>query len=346
VEQNYVMKGPIVIVLTFVVLAACQLAQAVIEPVVFALFVIAITWPLDKALQARMPKAAALLLTIIITSAVVFALFWMIAWGGHEVADWIRQNLDRAQATLVASTSWLEEHDIFVLALITDHVNPASMIRFFHAVAVRVNTALAFSVIVLIFVIMGLAETEAFQKKIASGKDQDTTQRLLTAGKQISEKFQKYMLVRTVASIVTGLAVWLFVLFMGLELASAWGVLSFALNYLPYIGPLVVTVLPALMAFIQTGSTETALFVLLGLLVIQFVIGSYLEPVFSGSALAISPTVVMFAVLLWTFLWGALGAFLGVPLAIATLTICEQFPSTRWIADILSGDSPREASAS
>jgi AI-2 transport protein TqsA len=345
-EQNYVMKAPIAIVLTFVVLAACQLAQAVIEPVVFALFVITITWPLDKALQTRMPKAVALLLTIIITLAAVFALFWIIAWGGHELAEWIRANLDQAQATLLSSTAWLEEHDIFVLSLISDNVNPASMIRFFRVVALRVNTVLAFSVIVLIFVIFGLTETEAFQKKIALGKDQDTTQRLLTAGKQISEKFQKYMLVRTIASIVTGLAVWLFVLLMGLELASAWGVLSFALNYLPYIGPLVVTVLPAFMAFIQTGSTETALFVLFGLLLIQFAIGSYLEPVFSGSALAISPTVVMFAVLLWTFLWGALGAFLGVPLAIATLTICEQFPSTHWIADILSGDSPREASAS
>jgi len=205
---------------------------------------------------------------------------------------------------------------------------------------------LAFSVIVLVFVIMGLAEIEVFQSKIASGKNQDVARHLLTAGAQITRKFQKYMLVRTVASILTGLAVWLFVLLMGLELSSAWGVLSFALNYLPYIGPLVVTALPALTAFIQTGSPETALFVLLGLLLIQFAIGSYLEPLISGSALAISPTVVIFSVLLWTFLWGALGAFLGVPVAIATLTICEQFPSTRWIADILSGDPPTEESAS
>lgn len=267
-EQNSVMKGPTTIVLTFVVLAACQLAQAVIEPIVFALFVITITWPLEKALQARLPKAAALLLTIIITSVTVLALFWMIAWGGHEVADWIRRNLDQAQAALLASTAWLEEHDIFVLAFITESVNAAAIIKFLHAVAVRVNTVLAFSVIVLVFVIMGLAETEVFQRKIGSGKNHDIARHLLTAGTQISKKFQKYMLVRTVASILTGFAVWLFVRQMGLELSSAWGVLSFALNYLPYIGPLVVTVLPALMAFVQTGSPETALFVLLGLLLI------------------------------------------------------------------------------
>lgn len=63
---------------------------------------------------------------------------------------------------------------------------------------------LAFSVIVLIFVLMGLAETETFQKKIASGKNQDIARRLMTAGKKISEKFQAYMLVQTLASIATG----------------------------------------------------------------------------------------------------------------------------------------------
>jgi hypothetical protein len=55
VEQNYVVRGPTAIVLTFVVLAACQLAQAVIEPVVFALFVIAITWPPSKRDPPRRP---------------------------------------------------------------------------------------------------------------------------------------------------------------------------------------------------------------------------------------------------------------------------------------------------
>ena len=131
------------------------------------------------------------------------------------------------------------------------------------------NTVLAFSVIVLIFVLMGLAETEAFQKKIASGKNQDIARRVMTAGKKISEKFQKYMLVRTLASIATGIAVWLFILLMGLELASAWGVLSFAVSYTH---------------LVQFDSGEIVVFVLIGLMVIRFVIGSLIEPIFSGSA--------------------------------------------------------------
>jgi len=268
--------------------------------------------------------------------AMVLALFGLIAWGGREAVEWVRQNLDRIQETATTSTSWLEERDIFVFTLIAQHFSVASVIRLLHTVAVRVNTILAFTVIVLVYVILGLAETEAVQTRLASLENQEAGRRVLEGGRKIGDKFRSYMFVRTIASIATGLAVWGFVQFMELEMAAAaWGVLTFALNYLPYIGSLIVTALLPLLAFVQFGSIETPLFVFLGVLVIQFIIGSYLEPVFSESALSISPPIVLSSIILWTFLWGALGAFLGVPLSIAALTILEQFPSTRWLAEIL-----------
>ena len=340
-EEKARFGGATALISIFVVLAACKLGQSVLEPVVFALFVIAIVWPLASALQKRLPGWAALLITVTISLLSVGALLWMIGWGGHQVAEWTTANLDRAEEVIVSSTSWLEEHDIYVMSMIKENVNPTAAIGLVHAIALRVNTALAFSFIVLLFVIMGLAETPATREKIVASLDQDTTRRLLAAGKDISEKFRKYMLVRTIASIATGVATWLIIKLLGLQLAAAWGALAFALNYLPYIGSLLVTVLPAVTAFIETGSPETAFLVLAILMVMQFVIGSYLEPVFSGSALAISPSVVMFSVLLWTYIWGMLGAFLGVPIAIATLAICDKFPSTRWISEIFSGESSK-----
>jgi len=339
-ENSRIANVTSVTVILFIILVACKFGQAVLEPVVFAVFIIAIVWPLQKALEARVGKAIALTVTVAMTAAVILALFALIAWGGREVVEWVRQNFDRIQETVTTSTSWLEEHDIFVFTLITEHFDAASLIRLLRTVAVRVNTILAFAVIVLVYVILGLAETDAVQARIASLENQETGRRLLEGGRKISEKFRTYMFVRTIASIATGLAIWGFVQFMDLEMAGAWGVLAFALNYLPYIGSLIVTVLVPLFAFVQFGSVETPLFVFLGVLVIQFVIGSYLEPVFSGSALSISPPIVLFSIVLWTFLWGALGAFLGVPLSIATLTILEQFPSSRWLAELLSGGRP------
>jgi AI-2 transport protein TqsA len=338
--DNKVVSITAALLITVVVLAVSAMAQAVFEPVIFAIFIIALIWPLEKGLQSRMPRALALLITIVVTLGVVVALTSMVIWGGGEIADWIGQNLSRIEATFRNSTKWLEQHDIFVMSHVTENFNTGWLVSFLKAVATRVNVLVGFSLLVFIFLIMGLAEAQDFQAHIANLKDEETSRRLLRASQLIGAKFRKYMVVRTIASIATGVSVGVFALLMGLELAAAWGILAFALNYLPYIGSLIVTVFPALFAFVQFDSWQAAGIVFFVLAVIQFVIGSYLEPLISGSALAISPSVVTFTVVLWTFLWGLPGAFIGVPLAIAFLTLCAQFPSTQWIATMFSG-APR-----
>lgn len=336
-SNGRVLETSAVIVAVLLTLTACRAAQVVIEPLVFAIFIIEIAWPMQKALQARLGKALALAMTVFVTISVALALLSVMIWGGRQIGEWIIGNIDRIQDSIIASTSWLEAHDIFVLALLSDHFDAAAIMQLVSTAAVRVNTILAFGAIVLIYVVLGLSEADAVTRSIMELTDSQASERLVVSGRRIGAKFRTYMLVRTAASIVTGVAVWAFARFMGLEMAGACGVLAFALNYLPYIGSFIVTGLLPVFAFVQTGSFETALVALLGISVIQVVIGSYLEPVFSGSALSISPPLVLLSIVLWAYLWGALGAFLGVPLAIATLTLFEEFPSTRWIANVLSG---------
>ncbi len=336
-SENRVASASVVIIALLLVLTVCKFAQAVLEPAVFAIFIIAIAWPIQKKLQLKVGKGLALTITVALTALGVLTLLSLIVWEGREVADWISRNLDQIQYTLVTSTSWLEAHDIFVLTMLSDQFNPATILRLLQLVAVQVNTILAFAMIVMFYVILGLGETNVLNERVAALTNRDASVHLLSAGRRIGEKFRTYIVVRTIASIATGLSVWGLARLVGLEIAAACGVLAFSLNYLPYLGSLIVTVLLPLFAFVQFGSVETAGIVLLGVLVIQAVIGSYLEPVFGGKALSISPPLVLFSIVLWTFLWGALGAFLGVPLAIAAITLLDEFPSTRAAADLLSG---------
>jgi AI-2 transport protein TqsA len=328
--------------LIFLTLVAAHVGQTVVEPIVFAIFIIALIFPLQTALERHLPRWAALALTVTAALAVVVTLSSLIVWGGGELVDWFARNLERVRASFEASTKWLEAHDIFVGALITEHANAAWMLGVIRAAATRINVLAGFALVVFIYVVMGLAETSTLRRNMAAATNEETAQRLSSAGAHIAKKFRRYMLLRTAASLATGALVFLFALAIGLDGAAAWGVLSFALNYLPYIGALVVTIVPALFAYVQFDSAQAALLVLGALCVIQLVIGSGLEPFFSGTALAMSPTVVVFAVLLWTFLWGLPGAFIGVPIAIAVLTMCEHFPSTRWIARIAAGEAARE----
>jgi AI-2 transport protein TqsA len=159
----------------------------------------------------------------------------------------------------------------------------------------------------------------------------------LVASADIAAKLQKYMVVRSVMSILTGVVVWSFALLAGIELATAWGVIAFVLNYIPFLGPLFATVFPTLFALVQFESWRLAISVFACLNLIQFLIGSYLEPRMAGAALSISPFIVLLAVFFWSFLWGIAGAFVGVPIVIAFLAVCNEHESTRWVAQLLSG---------
>ena len=137
--------------------------------------------------------------------------------------------------------------------------------------------------------------------------------------------------------LVTGLLVGVFAWVAGLPFAFEWGVIAFVLNYIPFIGPFVATLFPTLLAMTQFESWPAVLGVFVCLNVIQFVVGSYIEPRVAGSMLSISPVVVLFAIFFWTFLWGLFGTFIGVPITLAILTFCAAHPSSRWVADLFGG---------
>jgi predicted PurR-regulated permease PerM len=238
-------------------------------------------------------------------------------------------------------TQWLESHGIFVLGLFVDRFDVLWLARPFQELASTVYGLVGFTILVIIFMMLGLLEVGVFKRKLDAGAPDDFGPRMLKAGKLIAGKFRRYAVIRTIASALTGLMVGLLCRALGVELASAWGVLAFVLNFIPFIGPFFATILPALFAVAQIQSWESAAGILAGASLIQFLIGSYLEPRLSGTALAISPLLVVFSVFFGALIWGIPGAFMGVPLAIAILTILELDASTAWITNLLSGgDTP------
>jgi predicted PurR-regulated permease PerM len=319
------------------VLSGLYLAGSILAPVAFALFVVAIVWPLQRTLEARMPRLVALVATLAVTLLVVTVLGYLIVWAFGTVGRWLIDNALRFQALYVQWNDWLAEHGILVTNLLVENFNAGWLVRAVQEVGGRLQGLVTFVVIAFVFTALGLLEVEIAGKHVASLDNRAAARTILEASTQIADKFQKYMAVRSAMSALTGLVVWGFALLAGLELATAWGVIAFVMNYIPFIGPLIATVFPTLFALAQVGSWQLALVVFLGLNLIQFLIGSYLEPRIAGAALSVSPFLVLFAVFFWAFLWGLPGAFIGVPIVIAGLTLCEQRESTRWIATLLSG---------
>src|SRR5262245_50107984 len=97
--------------------AAASLAGAILAPVAFALFIVAVVWPLQQQLQARIPKLLALAVTILVILAAVAVLLYLLVWGFSLVGKWVLNNIDRFQSLYSQAYAWLGEHGISLSTL-------------------------------------------------------------------------------------------------------------------------------------------------------------------------------------------------------------------------------------
>jgi AI-2 transport protein TqsA len=317
------------------ILAAMYWAQTVFAPICFALLIIAMVWPLQRALQTRVPQLVALLVCLLGTIVVMTIFTVLLGWSLNRVGLYVLSDTARFQSMYNDFAGWLEGHGIAVSGLWEQHFNVSWILRIVQQVTGRLNSTLTFSLVVLIYVMLGLLEVGDVGRKLRRFKAGSIGQAFLIGSGETGAKLRRYMLVRTLMSIMTGVLVWGLTYSAGLSLSAEWGVIAFALNYIPVIGPLFATVLPTLFAIAQFETWQAAVLIFVLLNLIQFLVGSYLEPRIAGNALSISPVMVLFAVFFGTFLWGIAGAFIGVPIVIAIVTICAHHESSRWVADIL-----------
>jgi AI-2 transport protein TqsA len=160
--------------------------------------------------------------------------------------------------------------------------------------------------------------------------------RRVTASIRVS--MERYLWVQTVVSLVTTLLTYLTLRVIGLDHALFWSFLIFFLNYIPTIGSIVAVLLPTAFALIQFPGLGQVALVAAGVGVWQFVIGNFLAPRMTGDSLNLSALIVLLALAIWGTIWGIAGAFLAAPLTVMLMIVLAQFPSTRWIAILLSAD--------
>lgn len=333
-KEDRWLRAGVGVLAALAILAALYFASAIFAPITYALFIIAIAWPMQSRLQTRLPKLLALAVVVLVI-VVAFVIFGsLIVWALSRVGRSLINDTARFQLLYGQMAEWLNTHGIGIATLWTEYFDVRWLVRAVQEIAARLNTTIGFCLVVLVYVILGLLEVDDAGRRIQVLENREAARVLFEGSAASAAKFRRFLVIRTQMSAITGMVVWALASVAGLQLAVEWGVIAFALNYIPFIGPFIATVMPTLFALAQFASWQAAVAMFCCLNVIQFVIGSYIEPRVAGSALAISPFLVLFAVFFWTFLWGLSGAIIGVPITIAVLTFCAQHRSSRWLSDL------------
>lgn len=190
---------------------------------------------------------------------------------------------------------------------------------------------------ILIYVAFLLLEQALFRPKLKAifeeRKEFDSASSILN---KIDNSLSDYVSLKTLVSLVTGVASFIVLWAIGVDFAFFWAFLIFLLNYIPTIGSLIGTVFPALIALLQFDSFQPALLVLVCVGAVQVLVGNVLEPKLMGNSLNVSPLVVILSLAFWGSIWGVVGMILSVPITVMMVIVFSQFKSTRAVAVLLS----------
>jgi len=152
---------------------------------------------------------------------------------------------------------------------------------------------------------------------------------------EITDQVQRYLLVQVVISIMVGIVTWLAFLWIGVDHAAVWGVVSGVLNMIPYIGAIAVTAGVMLVGFLQFGTLEMAMLIGAVSLVIHTVEGYLLAPWLTSRAGRMNAVVVFAGVLVWGWLWGAWGLVLGIPILMIVKSVCDHVEDLKPVGELL-----------
>jgi predicted PurR-regulated permease PerM len=320
------------VVAVVAVLLQLHTAQALFIPIVVAAVISYALAPFVTWLEHRgVPAVAG-------AALVLLAVLGAVAGGGYALRDDARE--------LVAS---LPQTVSRVQALIADQIGSSSHTR--QPVATSeltgtfvqqgVGAVLSFAgnvVVVFFLVYFLLISKQLVRDRLVEISGPDASQRRITATiiKDIDQQIERYLLVLLVTGVIVAVATWLLLAWLGVEHAAVWGILAGAFNSIPYFGPVAVSGGLLVVGLVQGGGSTLALQMSGAALVITSLEGWLLTPALMGKAERMSALAVFLGLLLWTWVWGAWGTLLAVPMLVVIKSIADHVDRLRPLGRLMA----------
>lgn len=341
-KQISTIKTVLVVLLIITVLAISKISGKVSIQIMLSFFIFLLVLPLVSILEkAKLPQWLATVITVLVIIVVVLFFVWFVFFSVdlliQKVPDYAARINDLDGLLKSIAGKWIEipEDASFFSMLNVDWVADVIMptLRSVSSSAISLLSTVLLVVLLTVFL---LIERHTFIPKLLSFIHQGDEGKLTVLWERIIKQVNKYITIKVFVSLLTGILFYVVCLIAKLDFAFLWGVLAVVLNFIPTIGSIIITVLVTLMAVVQYApSIGWILFVGISAIVIQNVVGNFLDPRLSGNSLNLSPFIILVALTVFGFVWGIVGMFLAVPLLSILQIICANVESTRPIAILI-----------
>ena len=311
--------------------------SSVLAPTFLAINLVITAYPVYRWLEKhRVPRALAALITGVMLLLVLVLATGSIVWAGTSMVASLTSYGTQFTQLYKQLIAWLGTLGFDEAALLEQlkSVSPSNVLDLVGNVVSQASSATGTMTVILICLAFLVADLPSMAKRLA------ITERLHPSFTSSLEGFalgiRRYWLVTSLFGLIVAVLDGIVLVIVGVSLPLVWVVLSFITNYIPNVGFFIGLIPPMLLALLEKGPTE-ALIVVIAYCVLNFVIQSVIQPKFTGDAVGITPVVSFVSLLLWTAVFGALGALLALPLTLMVKSLLlDNDPRARWVGALIS----------
>lgn len=155
---------------------------------------------------------------------------------------------------------------------------------------------------------------------------------------ELKMSVSKYVGIKLLTSLITGLVVLIIYLSFGLEMAFMFSLITVLLNFIPNVGSLIAVLIPLPVLLLQFGLEWQTFAILIFTTIGQVTIGNFIEPMLMGESVGLHPVTILLFLTFWGLIWGIPGMFLSVPITATLKIILSKFEYTSPLAKLLEGN--------
>lgn len=329
------LKIVIMLGMLVIILSGIRVAADIIVPFILALFIAVVLNPVaQRMVKLRIPRVIAVSLLIVIIVMLMVLLLAYLGTSLNELARTLPQYRSSLVIPLKNLEPWLQRAGIGVsVDELVKYIDPNAAMTLVTNLLAQLSNAMSSIFLLLLTVVFMLLEVPQLPNKLKQMMSRPIEG--MAAIQRAIDSVSHYLVLKTAISIVTGLVAWGMLAALDVRFAFVWGLLAFALNYIPNIGSVLAAIPPIAQVLVFSGLYD-ALVVFAGYLVINLVFGNILEPRIMGRGLGLSTLVVFLSLIFWGWLLGPVGMLLSVPLTIIVKIALEQTNGGQSIAVLLS----------
>ncbi len=324
-----------------IIIAGFKAASKVIIILLLAIFIASILSAfLNFMEQKKIPKIPSYFLLFSILIVILVLLTYMINTSLTSFSNNLPIYENKIKTSILLIINYIEEYGFSInKEEILKALNFSYFFKFTTNLIGDIGAIFSKALLVFIGVAFILSETKIFEKKLKLIFNNDSKK--LYSFKLFSYNLQKYFIVKTFTSFLTGVSIFIILFFFKIDYPILWAVIAFLFNFIPVVGSIVAAI-PAILLSLVSGHLDHTIWLMISYMIINISISNIIEPKLMGKELGLSPMIIFFSLIFWGWILGIVGMFLAVPITMTLKIAFESTQNTKWIGVLLSDLSSKK----